>query len=124
MMYSSGIMHLIRMVKGEYKKVLSWIPAAKSVFFYSMVDQLKGQETSPTSHLGWLQAGRISSCKYSTYIFTFIHITSTSCPCHMIDLLKDCITEKSMMYNIQVYLVRVKHANDFLEMGDRDHKAM
>ena len=42
----------------------------------------------------------------------------------MIDLLKDYITEKSMMYNIQVYLVRVKHANDFLEMGDRDHKAM
>ena len=104
--------------------MLSWIPAAKSVFFYSMVDQLKGQETSPTSHLGWFQAGRISSCMYSTYTFTFIHITSTSCPCHKIDLLKDCITEKCMMYNIQVYLVRVKHANDFLEMGDRDHRAM
>lgn len=84
-MNSNGIIQiqLIRIgQRGIRKKCSSWIPAAKTVFFYSMVDQLKGQEASPTSHLGWLQAGW-GFFMHSTINMRFypIHITSITCPC-------------------------------------------
>jgi len=68
------IMRLIRIGQRGFffLKVLlmgSRLPAAKSVIFYSMVDQLKGQEASPASLIlaGSRQAG-VSSCTQHVFL--------------------------------------------------------
>ena len=68
----NGIMRLIRIGQRGFflkKKCCSWVPAAKSVIFYSMVDQLTGQEASPTSLIlaGSRQAG-VSSCTQHVFL--------------------------------------------------------